>query len=108
MLELAQSRASAECTHQSLQRPRPPDPAEFSATGVGGINNEDGTSYQSPFSYEIKTASRNQFGQYLPPVVKNVWVAWINLCGHVEILCREHGLLLLHVHAATLDQSIGS
>lgn len=59
-------------------------------------------------SYEIKTAPRNQFGQYLTPVVKDIWVAWINLCGHVEILCREHGLLLLHVHAATLDQSIGS
>lgn len=45
---------------------------------------------------------------YLTPVVIDIRVACVNLGCHVEILCREHRLLLLHVHASTLDQSIGS
>lgn len=45
---------------------------------------------------------------YLTPVVIHVRVACVDLSCHVEVLCREQGLLLLHVHAATLDQSIGS
>lgn len=44
---------------------------------------------------------------YLPPVMIHIRVPRVDLCGHVEILCREHRLLLLHVHAATLDQRIG-
>lgn len=46
--------------------------------------------------------------QYLASVVVDVRVTWINLCRHVEILYREHWLLLLHVHASTLNQSVGS
>lgn len=45
---------------------------------------------------------------YLTPVVIHVRVACVNVGGHVEILRREHGLLLLHIHAATLDQSVSS
>ena len=45
---------------------------------------------------------------YLTPVVIHVRVACVDVGCHVEVLCREHGLLLLHVHASTLDQSIGS
>lgn len=45
---------------------------------------------------------------YLTPVVIHVRVARIDLGCHVEVLRREQGLLLLHIHAATLDQSIGS
>lgn len=46
--------------------------------------------------------------RYLASVVVDVRVTWINLCRHVEILYREHWLLLLHVHASALNQSIGS
>ena len=45
---------------------------------------------------------------YLTPVVIDIRVACVDLGRHVEILCGEQRLLLLHVHAATLDQSVGS
>lgn len=54
-------------------------------------------------SPDLQTTLRNQLSLYLAPVVVDVRVVWINLCSHVEILCREHWLLLLHVHASTLN-----
>jgi len=45
---------------------------------------------------------------YLTSVVVHIGVPRVNLGSHVEILSGEHGLLLLHVHAAPLDQSVGS
>jgi len=44
---------------------------------------------------------------HLSPVVVDVRVARVDLGGHVEVLRGEHGLLLLHVHAASLDERVG-
>lgn len=45
---------------------------------------------------------------YLTPVVIHIWVAGVDIGGHVEILRRLQRLLLLHVHASTLYQSVRS
>lgn len=50
---------------------------------------------------------RKQSVSYLSPVVIHVRVVFVDLCCHVEVLCGEDRLLLLHVHAPPLDQSVG-
>lgn len=45
---------------------------------------------------------------YLSSMVINISILRINVSSHVEVLCGQHRLLLLHVHTAPFDQSVGS
>lgn len=50
----------------------------------------------------------DQSVSYLAPVVIHIRVVFVDLCCHVEVLYGQDRLLLLHVHAPPLDQSVGS
>lgn len=45
---------------------------------------------------------------YLSSMVVNISILRINVSSHVEVLSGHHRLLLLHVHTAPFDQSVGS
>lgn len=45
---------------------------------------------------------------YLSPVVVDICITGVDLCSHVEVLCGELGLLLLHVHASTFNECIST
>lgn len=63
-----------------------------------------------PFSITEIAKCRDQISRvsYLSSMVVNISVLRINVSSHVEVLGGEHRLLLLHVHAAPFDQSVGS
>lgn len=45
---------------------------------------------------------------YLSPVMVDISITGVNFCSDVEILRGVLGLLLLHVHASTLNERIST
>lgn len=67
----------------------------------------------TPFFFLVYTEIAKCWDQisevsYLSSMVVNISILRINVSSHVEVLSGQHRLLLLHVHTAPFDQSVGS